>query len=63
MTVLNWELGDGGSYSADSFPVRLSIREFCDLDLPILMFDKDGAYIVMKLEQVSANSWRRGKTP
>ena len=29
-----------------------SIREFCDLDTPILMFDKDGAFVVMKLEQV-----------
>jgi hypothetical protein len=29
-----------------------SIREFCDLQTPIFMFDKDGAFVVMKLEQV-----------
>lgn len=29
-----------------------SIREFCELDTPIFMFDKDGAFIVLKLEQV-----------
>jgi len=31
---------------------RQFIREFCELDTPILMFDKDGAYVVMKLEQL-----------
>jgi len=30
-----------------------SIREFCELQTPIFMFDKDGAFVVMKLEQVS----------
>lgn len=30
-----------------------SIREFCELQTPIFMFDKDGAFIVLKLEQVS----------
>lgn len=29
-----------------------SIREFCELDMPILMFDKDGSFVVMRLEQV-----------
>lgn len=29
-----------------------SIREFCALDTPIFMFDKDGAFVVMKLEEV-----------
>ncbi|EKD16259.1 uncharacterized protein L3040_009507 [Drepanopeziza brunnea f. sp. 'multigermtubi'] len=31
---------------------RQFIREFCDLDTPILMFDKDGSYVVMRLEQL-----------
>lgn len=30
-----------------------SIREFCDLSVPIIMFDKDSNYVVMKLEEVS----------
>ncbi len=30
----------------------ISIREFCELPTPVLMFDKDGAFVVMKLEQV-----------
>ena len=30
----------------------ISIREFCELDMPIFMFDKDAAFVVMKLEQV-----------
>ena len=29
-----------------------SIREFCEIDTPIFMFDKDGSYVVMRLEQV-----------
>ncbi|EPE27111.1 Cytidine deaminase-like protein [Glarea lozoyensis ATCC 20868] len=31
---------------------RQFIREFCDLKTPIFMFDKDGAFIVMRLEQL-----------
>ncbi|TVY81716.1 Cytidine deaminase, partial [Lachnellula suecica] len=31
---------------------RQFIREFCELDTPIFMFDKDGAFVVMKLEQL-----------
>jgi hypothetical protein len=30
-----------------------SIREFCELDTPIFMFDKDGNFAVMRLGQVS----------
>lgn len=30
-----------------------SIREFVELDTPIFMFDKDGAFVVLRLEQVS----------
>lgn len=29
-----------------------SIREFCELDMPIFMFDKDKNFVVMRLEQV-----------
>jgi len=29
-----------------------SIREFCELDMPVFMLDKDGAFVVMRLEQV-----------
>lgn len=29
-----------------------SIREFCELQMPIFMFDKDGNFVVMRLEQV-----------
>ncbi|KAK5990550.1 Cytidine aminohydrolase [Cladobotryum mycophilum] len=31
----------------------ISIREFCSLDTPILMFDKNEDYVVMKLGEVS----------
>ncbi|TVY27731.1 Cytidine deaminase [Lachnellula hyalina] len=31
---------------------RQFIREFCELQTPIFMFDKDGAFVVMKLEQL-----------
>lgn len=30
-----------------------SIREFCDLSMPILMFDKDENYCVLRLQEVS----------
>ncbi|KAJ2971385.1 hypothetical protein NUW58_g9431 [Xylaria curta] len=30
---------------------RQFIREFCDFKVPILMFDKDGNYVVMRLEE------------
>lgn len=29
-----------------------SIREFCDLSCPVIMFDKDENYVVLKLEEV-----------
>lgn len=29
-----------------------SIREFCELSMPVLMFDKDGNFHVLRLEQV-----------
>ena len=29
-----------------------SIREFCELSTPVYMFDKDGNFMVMKLEQL-----------
>lgn len=32
--------------------VKYSIREFCDLSTPIMMFDKDGNFSIMKLEEV-----------
>ncbi|KAK3337197.1 cytidine deaminase-like protein [Cercophora scortea] len=32
---------------------RQCIREFCDLDTPVLMFDKDENYSVLRLEVVS----------
>ncbi|RDW83075.1 cysteine proteinase-3 [Coleophoma crateriformis] len=31
---------------------RQFIREFCELDTPIIMFDKDGKYVILKLEQL-----------
>ncbi|RYC59578.1 hypothetical protein CHU98_g6622 [Xylaria longipes] len=31
---------------------RQFIREFCDLDVPIIMFDKDDRYVVMRLEEL-----------
>ena len=30
-----------------------SIREFCDLNMPIFMYDKDGSCVVRTLEEVS----------
>ncbi|KAG7293129.1 hypothetical protein NEMBOFW57_003175 [Staphylotrichum longicolle] len=30
----------------------VAIREFCDLSVPIIMFDKDSNYVVMKLEEL-----------
>ena len=32
--------------------IFISIREFCEPQIPILMFDKNGDFIVMRLEQV-----------
>lgn len=29
-----------------------SIREFCELDMPIWLFDKHGSFQVVRLEQV-----------
>lgn len=29
-----------------------SLREFCPLDMPIFMFDKDGKYVVKTLEEL-----------
>ncbi len=29
-----------------------SIREFCALDMPVVMFDKDGQYVVKTLEEL-----------
>jgi hypothetical protein len=40
----------GGGHKADDEDI--SIREFCELPTPIFMFDKDGAFVVMRLEQV-----------
>lgn len=31
---------------------RRSIREFCKLSMPVIMFDKDGNYVVLRLEEV-----------
>ena len=31
-----------------------SIREFCKLDMPIVMFDKNEDYVILTLGQVSA---------
>ncbi|KAK4042554.1 cytidine deaminase-like protein [Parachaetomium inaequale] len=31
---------------------RQFIREFCDLSVPIIMFDKDSNFVVMKLEEL-----------
>ena len=33
-----------------------SIREFCELDTPIVMFDKDGAFAVATLREVWGGS-------
>ena len=32
--------------------VSISIREFCELDTPIIMFGKDGAFAVATLKEV-----------
>jgi len=32
--------------------VLCSIREFCEIDMPIWLFDKDGGFQVVRLEQV-----------
>jgi cytidine deaminase len=39
-----------------------SIREFCELQMPIFMFDKDGAFVVMKLEQACILLFKDGYT-
>lgn len=31
---------------------RQFIREFCELEMPVLMYDKDGKVLVMTLEQL-----------
>lgn len=33
--------------------LRPSIREFCDLTVPILMFDKNANFVVMTIQEVS----------
>ncbi len=33
-----------------------SIREFCELDMPVFMHDKHGKYVVMTLEQAGSPS-------
>jgi hypothetical protein len=51
--------GDGGVEEGgwESWANTLfSIREFCELQTPIFMFDKDGAFVVMRLEQVWLSS-------
>jgi cytidine deaminase len=40
--------------------MKHSIREFCELDTPIVMFDRDGMFVVMRLEQVCVLPWERG---
>ena len=35
-------------------PFLHSIREFCELDMPIIMFDKDGNFSILKLEEVTS---------
>ena len=40
-----------------------SIREFCDLTMPIFMYDKDGSCVVKTLEEVSSalcEEWIKG---
>ena len=32
---------------------RQFIREFCALSAPVIMFDKDDRFVIMRLEQVS----------
>ncbi|KAI4090189.1 MAG: hypothetical protein LQ339_008416 [Xanthoria mediterranea] len=32
--------------------ISLRIREFCTLDMPVIMFDKDGQYVVKLLEEL-----------
>lgn len=48
--MVGW-FADGCADGADMR--RNSIREFCDLKMPLLMFDKDGNFVVLKLEEVS----------
>ena len=31
----------------------ISIREFCAMEMPVIMFDKNEDYVVMTVEQVS----------
>jgi hypothetical protein len=48
-----WQMG---SYK------QCSIREFCDLKIPIFMFDKNEDFVVLKLEEVSKASEIRGRS-
>jgi len=49
---INRELAE--IYTEESADVEaISIREFCELPTPTSMFDKNGVFVVMKLEQVS----------
>jgi hypothetical protein len=50
--VLWLRFGKGLGSDANSVPLR-SIREFCELSVPIIMFDKNSNFVVMKLEEVS----------
>ena len=42
-------------------PPSCSIREFCDLSIPIIMFDKNSDYLVLRLEEVSPRRALAGK--
>ncbi|EAQ93389.1 hypothetical protein CHGG_01624 [Chaetomium globosum CBS 148.51] len=43
---------DAGEPASPCGMCRQFIREFCDLSVPIIMFDKDTNYVVMKLEEL-----------
>jgi hypothetical protein len=43
-----WFSWDGGNLINN-----YSIREFCDVKIPIIMFDKESNFAVMRLEEVS----------
>lgn len=47
---------DAGVDGRAGLNTYFSIREFCELQTPIFMFDKDGAFVVMRLEQVWLSS-------
>lgn len=54
VVVIGWSFERHGLFSWKlTFADVYSIREFCKMDMPVIMFDVNQDYVVATLEQVS----------